>query len=345
MFVQSLTPFFDSIQPSWENLKLSQHTLFKQIDKHTLESNLLDSITYQRADAVIPIDVQVSSRTRSLATIIGGTTSNIDYGVARTQTVKGYLDGASDVVDTMEALRLQATDPSYGTADREKLNADFQTLLTKFDDFYQNGAYGTSRVLQGGTYDVTVGLNGQSMTVSNGNLDRQHLGLVNLDISTASGAAAAETVLSAAKSDITGQSLGAQTSIAVLDAFKTANTSYESVATRAGTTPLSADSVYSQLMQAIEAINRNLNASIPSQAQNLDSVVVSALITTPAEQPQRKAPSETVKPQEAAAPPPPAAPPTQTAPKSPAVAVLASSSSAATGTGAATPSASSATAA
>ena len=279
MFIQSLTPFYQTIQPLWADLRLSKSTVFKQPEKNSLASNIAASIDYQRRDAVIPVSVQVQARTQNLATVVGGAVNNNAYGTSRSQTIENYLEGASDVIDQMEALREEAADPGVSAGDRRQMNTDLQGLLAKFDDYYANGYYGNDHVLQGGSYSVAVGIDGEATTFNNGNLDREALGLVDLDISTTQGAAAVESILAGAKSSIAGQVLGVQSNLAVFNSYETADNSYQGVAEVAETTGLEANSVYGTVQQVLEEIANSMNSSIPSQALNIDSLVIDTLLS------------------------------------------------------------------
>lgn len=198
MTVNSLTALAAGIQRSLNQQNNRVATAISQI----VSGNRLVSASTD----VAALGVATSLQSQTSALRSGSL--NISQASSLLQVADGGAGQIGSVLDRMQALAVQAGNGSLSDADRGALNQEFQQLRQQINDIAGNTKFGSSTLLDG---SLSAGLSFQiggdvadQESLAIGGLNEADLfGGVNVDISTAAGAATAQTVVSGARDIVT----------------------------------------------------------------------------------------------------------------------------------------------
>jgi flagellin len=119
--------------------------------------------------------------------------SNVNDGFSLTNTAGSVLSTASDTLQTMRQLAVQAANGTNSPSDREAIQAQFSQLSQSIDQMANQAEFNGQKLFSG---EFTAQLQsgpqaGDTQTLTLGALSTQSLGIAGQDISSASGATAA----------------------------------------------------------------------------------------------------------------------------------------------------------
>jgi flagellin len=131
---------------------------------------------------------------RSDVSVLNVGVRNANDGLSKLQIADGALDNISQLLDRASTLASQSSSGLF-TGDRTTLNSEFASVLSEIDR--EAGLAGLSTGVTSSVFISNDGSNG-TVSVGYGAATASALGITTTDITTASGAATAVAVLSAA---------------------------------------------------------------------------------------------------------------------------------------------------
>ena len=141
---------------------------------------------------------------------------NANDGINMMQTAEGAMVEQSNMLQRMSELATQAANGTYSSAQRNYLNTEFTALTTQIGNIASQTTWNGRQLLDGtdnqgysatsGSFDFQVGTkSGQVVSIQIDSMTSSGLGIGSMDISTASGAAAAIDTISGALDTINNQ--------------------------------------------------------------------------------------------------------------------------------------------
>lgn len=179
----------------------SGSTLFPREDSETKARLDLESRRPNK-----PVDVRVSEATAESSSLNSSVRGDLGTAGRRSSLIKSYLESAEGIVESAMGLAEQAKTSIYTSADRKEWNSAAQELLSKIDKYFEDGEFGTEKILQGGKGTVSAGVDGETLTFTYGYVKRAALGIESIDLSTVDSATAAYSALESALGNLKGQS-------------------------------------------------------------------------------------------------------------------------------------------
>ncbi|MCR5482708.1 MAG: flagellin [Clostridia bacterium] len=175
-------------------------------------------ITAASDDAAgLAISQEMNARARGLAQA----NSNTNDGISMIQTADGALNETHSILQNMRELAVKAQNPAYGDNERQSIQAEMNQLTDEITRISENTQFNTKSLLNG---DMSAtGRGGEAAVLQTGadsgagtevsieDMGTEALGLAELDVTTAEGAAKAVETIDGAISAVSSQrsSLGA----------------------------------------------------------------------------------------------------------------------------------------
>lgn len=146
--------------------------------------------------AGLAIATRMDAKVRGLSQAI----RNSNDGISLAQTAEGAMGEVSNILVRMRELAVQASSGTAASSDRTALHAEFTALTSQIDDIAQRTDFNGTTLLDGtANLDIQTGVDAsQSVNITIGDLQSAGLGVDTLDISSASGASSALTVIDTA---------------------------------------------------------------------------------------------------------------------------------------------------
>ena len=153
----------------------------------------------------------IAERLRTAVRQLEQESSNFQSGISLAQTAEGGLSGQSDAVGRIRELAVQASNGTLTNDQRAAINEEAQQLIQQIDATAQNTDFNGTGLLDGSTPNVNLEASGD-VQVTLQESTSASLGIADVDLSTAGGAAAAIDALDDASQTISSNraSLGAQ---------------------------------------------------------------------------------------------------------------------------------------
>jgi flagellin len=134
--------------------------------------------------------------------------TNAEDGISAIQTAEGALNEAHSILQRMNELATQAANDTNTSADRGALSKEMTALVSEINRIASTTQFNTMNLLDGSFTGkkLQVGaLNGQTITISIGNMNASKLGITNLAFTTNSKAGTAMTTIQGAISKVSEQ--------------------------------------------------------------------------------------------------------------------------------------------
>ncbi len=152
----------------------------------------------------------ISERLRAQVGSLGQAKRNANDGISMVQTAEGALGEVSNVLTRMRELAVQSANGSVSAADKDTLDAEFQSLAQEVDRIAQSTDFNDINLLDGSQasvtfqvgYGTTAGVD--TIDVNLGSARSAALGINALDIGDGGDTAAAMTALDSAIDSVTG---------------------------------------------------------------------------------------------------------------------------------------------
>ncbi len=202
---------------------------------------------------------------------------NVNFASSRSQTVDSYLQNTNDAMGRLKELSVKAADGMLTDTDREAINAEAQEILKQVDQNYQTANFNGQKILQGGTENVAVTSDGDSIEVHNGNISRQTLGLEDFDLSTQEGATAALGSVDGAIENLGEQRALIGTDQRVLEERYDANLEYETSLMEAGSKQADLDYAMAATEHASASVRSQVAVAVSAQGNQLHGSMLAGL--------------------------------------------------------------------
>ncbi len=117
---------------------------------------------------------------------------NAQMGISLIQTAEGYLDSATNDVQRIRELSVQAANGTLNDSDRAAIQQEITSLTENVDFTLSNAQFNTKSLFDGHTETIQIGADsGSQMKVDFPEMSAESLGLTAIDVSTQEGAEAA----------------------------------------------------------------------------------------------------------------------------------------------------------
>ncbi len=244
----------------------SSDTLFviptNELNANTLFSKPTDiygnDYSYYTPVSYPPNSVKVASSTSLLSSIYDAANSSIENAYVKTTYVRSFLNSAGSLLDDLKSIAESAADSSLSSEARTELKKEADAITEKIQGYYQNASLDSEMLLQGGTSSYAAGGNGEAISYKLGDLSLLHLGIDNLDFSSAETSTEALRNINGAADNVTNQIDLMNSERSVMDARMQANSS--SLATVQS-------AVYSSLESSSSVSYENARAAVLSDLQ------------------------------------------------------------------------------
>jgi len=136
----------------------------------------------------------ISEKMRGQTTGLETASKNALDTVSLVQTADGALGETHSILQRMRELAVQSSNGIYTDSDRASLNGEMKQLQSELNRIGNTTEFNTQKLLDGSANDFTsqIGANsGQTATMSISDMRARAIGVEDLDISTAGGAASA----------------------------------------------------------------------------------------------------------------------------------------------------------
>ena len=158
--------------------------------------------------------LSISEKMRSQIRGLNKASSNAQDGISLIQTAEGALNETHSILQRMNELATQAANDTNTTVDRSAIDLEVKALVSEIDRIQTTTQFNTQNLLDGNFTgkNLQVGsLNGQTITISIGNMDSGSLGVDSLDVSDNAKAGTSMSAIQAAIQTVSTQraSLGA----------------------------------------------------------------------------------------------------------------------------------------
>jgi flagellin len=150
----------------------------------------------------------ISEKMRSQIRGLDKASTNAEDGISAIQTAEGALNEAHSILQRMNELATQAANDTNTSADRGALSKEMTALVSEINRIASTTQFNTMNLLDGSFTGkkLQVGaLNGQTITISIGNMNASKLGITNLAFTTNSKAGTAMTTIQGAISKVSEQ--------------------------------------------------------------------------------------------------------------------------------------------
>lgn len=147
----------------------------------------------------------ISERMRSQIRSYDVASRNAQDGISLAQTAEGALNEASNVLNRLRELAVQAANGTLSTADRTTIDTEFQAMLGEVDRIANTSAFNGINLLDGSTtsVDIQVGIGvGETITVDLQDTTSATLGLTGLGTGTTVDATTALGAIDSAIDDL-----------------------------------------------------------------------------------------------------------------------------------------------
>lgn len=150
----------------------------------------------------------ISEKLRSQVSGLNQAQANAQDGISLIQTAEGAMNESHAILQRMRTLAVQSASDTNTDDDREQIQKEVTALTTELDGISERTQF-NGMTLTDGTFtgkSLQIGANnGQTMSVSIGDISSTGLTLSGLDLATQSGAAAAIEDLDTAINNLSGQ--------------------------------------------------------------------------------------------------------------------------------------------
>ncbi|HEY0255907.1 MAG TPA: flagellin [Candidatus Methylacidiphilales bacterium] len=148
--------------------------------------------------------VAVSGQMTASIAQLGAATQGAQDVVSFAQTTDGFLSTIQQQLTRMSELAQEATNGSFGSADRANYATEFNTLETQIDNIVSNAQFNGSSLFTTGTVSVAIDSNGTTDSFTTSTVgNTTSLGINGLTIGTTTAAASAIGLLNTAITSLT----------------------------------------------------------------------------------------------------------------------------------------------
>jgi len=148
--------------------------------------------------------VAVSGQMTAAIAQLGAATQGAQDVVSFASTTDGFLSTIQQQLTRMSELAQEATNGSFGSADRANYATEFNTLETQIDTIANNAQFNGSSLFVAGAVSVAIDSNGTTDSFTTSTIgNTTSLGINGLTIGTTTAAGAAITALNTAITSLT----------------------------------------------------------------------------------------------------------------------------------------------
>lgn len=129
-----------------------------------------------------PSGIGMVSRMTNMIGAFDGAQQNISMATSIAQTAEDGMDSATDILQRMRELAVEANKSTYTTADRATLDAELQTLVEELDKLSSQTVFNSNKLLDGSFANKTFQVGGDSsdtLSISINSIATKQLGVSN----------------------------------------------------------------------------------------------------------------------------------------------------------------------
>lgn len=150
--------------------------------------------------------LSIAKKLEALSRGIGAASQNTQDAVSMIRTADGALSGVSDMTSRMSELASRASSGTLNDEQRGALQEEYDQLAQEIDRVGQSTNFNGNKLFDGSTYTMQVGAeSGDRMDITMDEMSTAALGLGNVDLTTAGGAANAMGAIKNASEQLSSQ--------------------------------------------------------------------------------------------------------------------------------------------